>query len=142
ELVGAGQSVDRDELARRLVDLGYGSVPLVEDPGTFAVRGGILGVWSPVYPSPARVEFFGDEVESLRLFDASTQRTLRPLPQLYLPPARELLFDDASKRRAIAAVRDAADRVNRPTSKVRELLKAIQEAIPALGVEAFLPAFP
>ncbi|WP_157370764.1 transcription-repair coupling factor [Vulgatibacter incomptus] len=141
ETLVVGQVRDRDDLARALVGLGYQSVPMVEDPGTFAVRGGILDVWPPVYEQPARIELFGDEIESLRLFDAATQRTLRPLDELEVCAAREILFDETSKRLGIEAARAAADRVNRPTAKVRELVEAIQEAIPAFGVEALLPGF-
>lgn len=141
DLVGKGSEVDRDELARKLVASGYQSVPLVEDPGTFAVRGGIVDVWSPVYPQPVRLEFFGDEVESLRLFDPESQRTVRELEQVYLSPARELLFNEETRRLGTAAVRAAADRVNRPTTQVRELLDAVQEGVPAFGLEALLPGF-
>ncbi len=141
ERIELDSSHDRDDLARRLVALGYQSVPMVEDPGTFAVRGGIVDVWSPIYEQPARIELFGDEVESLRLFDPATQRTSGSLESLQLPQAREILFDPASQARGIAAARAAADRVNRPTAKVRELVDAIHEAIPAFGVEALLPGF-
>ncbi|HEY0839552.1 MAG TPA: CarD family transcriptional regulator, partial [Vulgatibacter sp.] len=141
ESIAAGSTSDRDEMARRLIDLGYQSVPMVEDPGTFAVRGGILDVWSPAYEQPARIELFGDEVESVRLFDPSSQRTVESLGELQIVRAREILFDEASRRRGIAAARAAADRVNRPTAKVRELTEAIQESIPAFGVEALLPGF-
>jgi len=141
ETIAAGATCDRDDMARRLVDLGYQSVPMVEDPGTFAVRGGILDVWSPAYEQPARIELFGDEVESVRLFDPSSQRTVETLDELRVVRAREILFDEASRRRGVAAARAAADRVNRPTAKVRELTEAIQESIPAFGVEALLPGF-
>src|SRR5690606_14566009 len=88
ERIATGATWDRDELARRLVVLGYQSVPLVEDAGTFAVRGGILDLWPPVYEKPVRIEFFGDEVESLRLFEPDSQRTLRNLDEVLIGPAR------------------------------------------------------
>jgi len=141
ERIATGSTWDRDELARRLVALGYQSVPLVEDAGTFAVRGGILDLWSPIYEKPVRLEFFGDEVESLRLFDPDSQRTVRNLDEVLIGPAREILFGEENKRAGIAAVRAAADRVNKPTTEVRELVEAIREAIPTFGVEAFLPGF-
>src|SRR2546428_4206621 len=59
-------SQDRDQLAAKVTAAGYAKVPLVEDPGTFAVRGGVFDVWSPLDPQPVRIEFFGDTVESLR----------------------------------------------------------------------------
>ncbi|MHB8419650.1 MAG: transcription-repair coupling factor [Myxococcales bacterium] len=141
ELLGKGAQVDRDELARRLAGLGYAHVPLVEDPGTFAVRGGIVDLFSPVYQKPARLELFGDEVESLRLFDPESQRTIADLGELYVCPAREILFDAATTPAAIAAAREAADRVDLPSRKLRELTDQIQQGVHALGIEALFPGF-
>ncbi|HET6922313.1 MAG TPA: transcription-repair coupling factor, partial [Anaeromyxobacteraceae bacterium] len=182
EILAAGVSADREALARRLVELGYARVPLVEDPGTFAVRGGILDLWSPLDERPVRLEFFGDEVESLRRFDPDTQRTLYrgdeapsnpplapgqahppapadidmagalrapPYPALardeavevVICPAREALFTAEGKAAAAAAVREAAERVDRPTTKVREILDAIEAGTPFFGMEALLPGF-
>ena len=141
ELLGKGGELDRDALARRLAALGYAHVPLVEDPGTFAVRGGIVDVFSPIYDKPARLELFGDEVESLRLFDPETQRTLVDLPELYVSPAREVLFDEATTQAAIAAAREAGDRVNLPSKKLRELTDQIQQGNHVFGVDALFPGF-
>jgi transcription-repair coupling factor (superfamily II helicase) len=133
------QSLDRDVLARRLVELGYLSSPLVEDVGTFSVRGGLLDVWSPTAASPVRIEFFGDTVETLKAFDSESQRTSHQLAVLGLAPARELLFSDEGRKLARAAAMEAADAVNRPTSKTRELVDSITQGIPAAGVDALLP---
>ncbi len=141
ELVGPGAEAPRDELAARLVALGYARVPLVEDPGTFAVRGAVLDVWSPLDARPVRLEYFGDEVESARAFDPSTQRTLKPVESLTLCPAREALFAGEGRAAARQAVRAAAERVDRPTSKVREVLDAIEAGAPFFGMEALLPGF-
>ncbi|TMA18343.1 MAG: transcription-repair coupling factor, partial [Deltaproteobacteria bacterium] len=67
-LVSLEMEQDRDELARKLTAAGYIKTPLVEDPGTFAVRGGVFDVWSPLDAQPARLEFFGDLVEKIRAF--------------------------------------------------------------------------
>jgi transcription-repair coupling factor (superfamily II helicase) len=94
-----GQVVQPDELARSWVALGYEVVNTVIAAGQFARRGGILDVWPPAEPYPARIEFFGDEIESLRRFNPSTQRTLKPgvdaaaVPErLLISPAREYLL--------------------------------------------------
>ncbi len=141
ELLGKGSDIDRDALATRLIRLGYARVPLVEDPGTFAVRGGVIDLFSPVYAQPARLELFGDEIESLRLFDPETQRTTAELAELYLSPAREILYDETTKARGIAAAREAGDRVNRPSKQLREFTDQIQQGNYSLGVEALLPGF-
>src|SRR5690349_14036122 len=62
ERLSVGQDFDRDELARKLAHMGYQSSPLVEDLGTFSVRGGIIDVFSPLYDKPVRIEFFGDTI--------------------------------------------------------------------------------
>ncbi len=113
---------DRDELARKLSAAGYAKVPLVEDPGTFAVRGGVFDVWSPLDAQPARLEFFGDFVEKIRAFDPLTQRTIRELNELSLCPAREIVLDEEGRRAAIATVRAAADAVEVPSRQLRELI--------------------
>jgi transcription-repair coupling factor (superfamily II helicase) len=141
DLVAAGLTLDREALAARLVSLGYARVPLVEDQGTFAVRGGILDLWSPAEARPTRLEFFGDEVESCRPFDPSSQRSLDEAVEVLTCPAREALFSEAGKAAAREAVRAAAERVNRPTSRVREVLDAIEGGQPFFGQEALLPGF-
>ena len=122
EMVGVGQDLDRDALLRRLAHMGYQSSPLVEDLGTFSVRGGIIDVFCPLYSRPLRIELFGDTVESLRLFDPATQRTAELLKEATLIPAREVLFTEETKAAAEAAARAAAERIDIPTSRLRETL--------------------
>ena len=141
ELLGRGGTVDRDGLATRLVELGYARVPLVEDPGTFAVRGAVVDVWSPLHERPVRLELFGDEVESARAFEPGSQRSLGDVEELVVVPAREALFTAGGKAAAVATVRDLAERIDRPTSKVREVLDAIEAGAPFFGMEALLPGF-
>ncbi len=138
-LVAKDQTLDRDELARRLTAAGYAHTPLVEDPGTFAVRGGVVDVWSPLADAPARLEFFGDTIESLRLFDVATQRTVRTLDELAICPAREFVLDDRTRALAVAALRAAADAVDHPSRALRELIDEVQAGQPSFGLEAVQP---
>jgi len=73
-------------LQTRLLSAGYERVVEVSSPGEFSVRGGVLDVWSPDAESPVRAEFFGDELESLRVFDAATQISVRKIPSTLLSP--------------------------------------------------------
>jgi len=141
DLLGKGVEIAREALAAKLVDLGFARVPLVEDPGTFAVRGGIVDLWSPADPAPVRLEFFGDEIESVRRFDPQGQRSQEDAAEVVLCPAREALFSAEGKAAAKEAVREAAERVARPTSRVRELLDAVDAGTPFFGMEALLPGF-
>ncbi len=92
-----GQALPIDELARSLVSLGYEPTNIVIAPGQFARRGGLLDVWPPAETLPARLEFFGDEIETLRRFDPATQRTIKNPSEvagerLLITPAREYLI--------------------------------------------------
>ncbi|MFT3913362.1 MAG: transcription-repair coupling factor [Anaeromyxobacteraceae bacterium] len=142
DLVGKGMELPREALAAKLVSLGFARTPLVEDAGTFAVRGGILDLWSPADPAPVRLEYFGDEIESCRRFDPQTQRSEEAdAGEVVLCPAREALFTDEGKAAAKQAVRDIAEKVDRPTSRVREVLDQIDQGAPFFGMEALLPGF-
>lgn len=90
-LLKVGQQVAPDTLLRIWVDLGYESADTVVEPGQFSHRGGILDVWTASQSEPARLEFFGDEIDTIRAFNPSTQRTTRNLNELLVTPAREVL---------------------------------------------------
>lgn len=85
------QRITPDALQRNWVELGYEHTDTVLEPGQFTHRGGILDVWTPSQTDPARIEFFGDEIDTIRIFNPATQRTTRNLNDLLITPARELL---------------------------------------------------
>ena len=85
-----GGEMDLDDLVERLVRLGFHRVPLVEEVGDFAVRGGVIDFFSPGADAPVRVELCGDEVETLRHFDVTTQRTTEHLERVSVLPRREI----------------------------------------------------
>ncbi len=89
-VIGAGQIVRPEDLTKRLITLGYRRNPLVEAPGEFAVRGGIVDVFPPQLGRPVRLDFFGDEVESVRFFDPESQRSLDDCPEFLLSSASEV----------------------------------------------------
>jgi transcription-repair coupling factor (superfamily II helicase) len=82
---------ERDSLITNLLRLGYRRVSVVEIPGEFSIRGGIVDIFSTAYPNPIRVEFLGDQVESIRLFDPSTQTSVEKLHDGWVLPAREFV---------------------------------------------------
>jgi len=88
--VGLGDRIEREELARHLVRIGYARRQLVGEPGEFAVRGYVFDVFSPDRGLPARIELFGDRVESVRSFDTSTQRSLGTLDGYHAIPLQGL----------------------------------------------------
>ncbi len=86
-----GQIISQDDLLRKWFSTGYRLVSVVNTPGTVARRGGILDVWPPNLDFPVRVEFFGDEVDSIRSFDPETQRTVEKLDSVVVGPGSEAL---------------------------------------------------
>lgn len=132
-----GQSLDRDELLSLLVDAGYERVEVVEDPGTFAVRGYVVDVFIPSGKFPYRIEWFGDEIEQLRTFDPATQRSLRGHEDLGVHPARETMVTDMEGLRPrLLALGDELQLPSRITRGVHESLRA---GIDFFGREALTP---
>ena len=87
--VRRGETFDTEPLLEHLNTVGYAATDVVEMPGQYALRGGILDVYSPEADRPVRIEFFGDEVESIRKFDPATQRSSSPLDEALLLPLTE-----------------------------------------------------
>ena len=133
------REIDRDATAERLQAAGYARATVVEDPGTFAVRGGVLDVFSPLYRYPVRVELFGDNIESLRLFDPETQRTLRQVNELYVHPVRETVISPGAEVRT--RILAAADAANHPSAATRRVLEQIEIGEDFLGIDSLVPAF-
>ncbi len=85
-----GQSYPFESLAKQLVELGYERVSLVNDKGQFALRGGILDIFPSSMTEPYRIEFFGNEIESMRSFDPISQKSVESIDSLFILPAKEL----------------------------------------------------
>ena len=92
--VRRGESLDVDSILAHLNTVGYASADVVEMPGQYALRGGILDVYSPEAERPVRIEFFGDEVESIRRFDPASQRSSNPMDEALLLPLTETPVSD------------------------------------------------
>jgi transcription-repair coupling factor (superfamily II helicase) len=89
-----GESFDVENLLAHLNTVGYAAADVVEMPGQYALRGGILDVYSPEAERPVRIEFFGDEVDSIRRFDPTSQRSLNPTDEALLLPLTETPVND------------------------------------------------
>jgi transcription-repair coupling factor (mfd) len=88
-----GMRIDMHKLQETLVELGYQYILNVDQPFYFSHRGGIIDVYSINYEHPIRIEFFDDEIDSLRFFDETTQRTIESVQEVTIIPATELLYD-------------------------------------------------
>ena len=84
-----GKAYKLTELADKLTRIGYSRMPQVEQEGDFSVRGGIIDIWSPGDEFPIRAEFFGDDLESLRVFSPATQISIKPIARTEILPIQE-----------------------------------------------------
>lgn len=136
-----GEEVEREELLEKLVKLGYLHAPLVEDRGSFSVRGGILDIFPPDLPRPVRIEFFGDQVESMRFFDPLTQRSQDPISELVLLPSRELVLSEEVLKGLAPRLKRRCDDLGIGADRRRALLEQLSHAIYPPGVEFLQPLF-
>jgi transcription-repair coupling factor (superfamily II helicase) len=118
----------REEAAAFLLAAGYERVDTVGDPGSFAIRGGIMDVWVPLERFPARLEWWGDEIERMRVFDPDTQRSLREIRSLRVHPVRETMLE-------------LGDRIEIPTSKTRQVIDNLAAGVDFFGIDAITPVF-
>jgi transcription-repair coupling factor (superfamily II helicase) len=91
-----GGEIDLDELVHKLIRLGFVRVSNVEEVGNFALRGGLIDFFSPGDDTPVRIELFGDEIDTIRRFNVTTQRTIEHIESVSLLPKREILINDDS----------------------------------------------
>ena len=134
----AGEEVDLDGLARRLVERGYYRVSLVEESGDMSLRGGVLDVFAPLYKWPLRLEFFGDQIESIRLFNPVTQRSMGTLEDALILPASEIILDGAARELAEKAVYDDVQHENLTPGRRKRLARKIPGRPPPAGLRGGL----
>jgi len=134
-----GQRLDRDALVATLVGAGYARVPMVEERGELAVRGGILDVFPPHREHPVRVELLGDEVESIRDFDPASQRSQVRMGHVVAPPPRDLLPDRASVIERSEGLRELGHEQGVPARQVDELIDGLLRGFVPPGAEALAP---
>ncbi|HEV7741770.1 MAG TPA: transcription-repair coupling factor [Pseudolysinimonas sp.] len=133
DLVVGQRGYDLNSLASTLIELAYVRVDLVTRRGEFAVRGGILDVFSPDAEHPVRADFFGDELDQLRSFSVADQRSLpEPITTAQISPGRELLLTPAVRQRAREMLPEF------PT--LSTMLAKVAEGIPVEGMESLAPA--
>jgi transcription-repair coupling factor (superfamily II helicase) len=131
-----GQRLDLEEFLGRLVRAGYRMEPLVQESGEVSRRGGIIDVFPPDAEYPVRIELLGREIETLRLFDPLTQRSVRPVEDVELLPARELILAASPD-----VLREAKTSKCSPEHRERweeELAQLRQGDVPA-GIDLYVP---
>lgn len=112
-----GKDEDPSDIAGSLSTLGYERVSMIEVPGEFSLRGGIVDIFPPDREDPLRIEFFDTEVDSIRTFDPESQRSIESLTQVEIPPCHLLLRDEEVFAAAAERIRRAYDRQIRKLEK-------------------------
>ncbi|MTI83324.1 MAG: transcription-repair coupling factor [Firmicutes bacterium] len=149
-----GERQEPGVLLKTLVKLGYERVDLVESTGQVSLRGGILDIYPTSLHQPVRLEFFDDEVDSIRIFDALTQRSYEKLKEITIGPALELVVHEEAWERARETVLNQYQLQYRKLSRygspevIREFEDNLQDVLEYLnndvffpGIEQFLPYF-
>lgn len=137
-----GQALSIEDLLQSLVSCGYTREDQIEGPGQFSRRGGIVDFFSPSAPLPVRVEFWGDEIDSISSFDPATQRRTDPLPEVTLAPCTEVLpQSSAILIKKIEALSKSLRGKRAP--KAREILAAeaqkLRDGLHIGSMDKFLP---
>jgi transcription-repair coupling factor (superfamily II helicase) len=138
ELIVAGEEIEREDLIEKLVSGGYVHAAIVEEPGDFCVRGGIVDIYCPLYKDPLRIEFFGDTAESIRRFSAASQRTLQALDEAVVLPAREMVLNKALLPQFISRIRSRAAALEIPVSEIRKIVEPIKLGQGVPGIESLI----
>ncbi len=140
ELLITEEEYPRPTLLRRLTELGYAAVPLVEDRGTFSARGDLLDIYPPSRQEPVRIEFFGDYIERMRPFDPATQRSRdEELEELLLLPAREMVLAGEHLETFARGLKERCDALGIPRTQREAVLEEVREGLLAPGRAFLLP---
>ncbi len=139
--VNIKMSLEREFLEACLSDNGFTRSALVENRGEFSVRGDIVDFFQPGGVNPVRIEFFGDEVESIREFDALSQVSINKLKAVNILPVRELCLNEIEKKHGVEAIKNFAGKNGCDRFALKELLEKIQHLGVFSGMEYLAPFF-
>lgn len=140
-IIAPGDTINRDEFAAQLVAQCYKRESLVQEKGEFSIRGNIIDIFPPTEKNPLRLEMLGDEIESIRTFNTSSQRSIGPLPAFVLSPAGEAVMDHSTLELAVRNIRRRADELSFSRDIRSRLVAAVQEGLTNAFNPIFLPLF-
>ena len=132
-----GEALDVDRFRMRLAFAGYAHVSQVVSPGEFSFRGGVIDLFPMGSPLPYRLDLFDDTIETIRTFDVDSQRSIYPVQEVRLLPAREFPLDDAAVTRFRQNFRASIE--GDPSR--RRLYKDVSNRVAPAGIEYYLPLF-
>ena len=133
-----GEAIQTEALGAKLAELGYRPGGLVASPGDFALRGGLIDIWSPAQELPLRLELFGDEIESIRIFEPNDQRSRGELTTARILPAMPFVFDDDTLLEALARIESMTEYSEDDRT---HLMERLQDRLHFSGMESLAPFF-
>ncbi len=152
--VQVGDTVDFEQLSLQLVEMGYVKRSQVETPGQFAIRGGIIDIFPLSEEVPIRIELWDDEVDSIRSFDAESQRSIETLESVEIYPATEIILSKETLKKGLEKIKTEADKIQkkfydqhmpeeayRIKQSVEELEEALVHGLEYTLAESFLTYF-
>jgi transcription-repair coupling factor (superfamily II helicase) len=139
--IAIGDMLDRDEFTAKLEAGGYRRASIVEEQGEYSVRGHVIDLFTPIAANPFRLLFVGDELESIKEFDSESQRSIQELVDFVLPPARELILTEESRKNALKNMKDRANDLDLPRTVKDRLSDIIGNGLGASINPLFLPLF-
>ncbi len=139
-----GKSLPPEEITKRLERFGYAPADSVEDPGTYSSRGAIMDVFAPSHDHPLRIEFFDTDIESVRMFNPETQRSVRILSdgeKVELIPAREFACDLETLQAARERLKEWGDHNDLPRSARDRVSSLLSQGIVTPEMDYLIPFF-
>ncbi|MGK0290512.1 MAG: transcription-repair coupling factor (superfamily II helicase), partial [bacterium] len=134
-----GEVYPREELIRKLCNIGYIRVDTVEEIGEFSIRGEIVDIFPLGKVQPIRLDFFDDDLETMRFFEVDSQRSKLEVDNVLVLPSHEIIFDEQSVQLAVKQVAQKKGTLSRQLFEVYE--EQIQTGVPFPGVENFIPLY-
>lgn len=141
QIISAGDTFNRDDFCARLVEQGYVRQSLVEEKGEFSTRGNIIDIFPPAEENPLRLEMNGDEIESIRVFDTSSQRSIGLSSAFILGPASEVMINQSTLELAVRNIRRRSDDLSLPREIRNRLVDTLKDGLTNSINPIFLPLF-
>lgn len=152
--LSVGDSVNIDEIGKKLIECGYERCDLVQNKGQYSIRGGIVDIFPPYSANPFRIELFGDEIDSIRNFNPDTQRSLEKVNEFEIFPAKEIILTRTNIERAISRMKNelevsslkfkAQDNMKtceKINNTINKDIESLDERWSFENMESFLPYF-
>lgn len=132
------QVIDIEKLLDSLIKLGYKRSSIASNKGEFALRGSIVDIYDTISDMPYRIEFFGDEIDSIRIFDKDTQKTISTTDEISINPAREILILDEYKEKLIDNLKKDFDKTKKANKSSYSLMnEKFKECFEMLKEDSF-----